>query len=42
VLDNQPADWDVSKVARLWETDQTKYPQIDAAYIHNDDMALAA
>ena len=42
VLDNQPADWDVSKTARLWETYLTKYPHIDAAYFHNDDMALAA
>ena len=42
VLDNQPADWDVTKVARLWETYLTKFPQIDAAYFHNDDMALAA
>lgn len=38
----QPADWDVSKTARLWETYLTKYPQIDAAFFHNDDMALAA
>ena len=38
----QPADWDVTKVARLWETYLTKYPQIDAAFFHNDDMALAA
>src|SRR3954462_15629663 len=42
VLDTQPADWDVSKAARLWETYLTKYPKIDAAYFHNDDMALAA
>ena len=42
VLDDQPADWDVSKVARIWETLLTKYPEIDAAYFHNDDMALAA
>ncbi len=42
VLDEQPADWDVTKVARIWETLLTKYPQIDAAYFHNDDMALAA
>src|SRR5579871_175166 len=41
VLDTQPADWDVSKVARIWETLLTKYPQIDAAFFHNDDMALA-
>src|ERR1700736_5513980 len=37
VLDTQPADWDVSKTARLWETYLTKYPQIDAAFFHNDD-----
>src|SRR5918994_743195 len=42
VLDTQPADWDVTKVARLWETYLTKHPQIDAAFFHNDDMALAA
>ena len=30
------------KTARLWETYLTKYPQIDAAFFHNDDMALAA
>jgi ribose transport system substrate-binding protein len=42
VLDTQPADWDVTKVARIWETLLTRYPKIDAAYFHNDDMALAA
>lgn len=42
VLDTQPADWDVSKVSRIWETLLTKYPEIDAAFFHNDDMALAA
>ena len=42
VLDTQPADWDVTKVARIWDTYLTKYPQIDAAFFHNDDMALAA
>src|SRR3954447_7110279 len=42
VLDEQPADWDVTKVARIWEALLTKYPKIDAAYFHNDDMALAA
>src|SRR4051794_2499292 len=42
VLDTQPADWDVSKVARIWETLPTKSPDIDAAFSHNDDMALAA
>src|SRR5262249_44498975 len=42
VLDTQPGDWDVAKVARLWETYLSKYPQIDAAFFHSDDMALAA
>ena len=42
VLDEQPADWDVTKAARIWEGLLTKYPKIDAAFFHNDDMALAA
>lgn len=42
VLNTDPADWDVSKSARLWETHLTKYPKISAAFFHNDDMALAA
>jgi len=42
VLDTQPGDWDVAKVARLWEDLLAKYPQIDAAFFHSDDMALAA
>ena len=42
VVDTTPGDWDVSKVARIWETLLTKYPKIDAAFFHNDDMALAA
>src|SRR5215213_6276867 len=42
VLDSTPADWDVTKAVRIWETHLTKFPQIDAAFFHNDDMALAA
>ncbi|WP_342235991.1 sugar ABC transporter substrate-binding protein [Inquilinus sp. OTU3971] len=42
VLNTDPADWDVSKTARIWETHLTKYPKISAAFFHNDDMALAA
>jgi ribose transport system substrate-binding protein len=42
VVDTTPGDWDVSKVSRLWDTLLTKFPKIDAAYFHNDDMALAA
>src|SRR5580698_4867787 len=32
VLDEQPADWDVTKTARIWESLLTKYPKIDAAF----------
>ncbi len=42
VLNSDPADWDVTKVARIWDTHLTKYPNIKAAFFHNDDMALAA
>jgi ribose transport system substrate-binding protein len=42
VLDTQPGDWDVAKVARLWEAYLDQYPLIDAAFFHSDDMALAA
>jgi ribose transport system substrate-binding protein len=41
-VDTTPADWDVTKVASIWEMLLTKFPKIDAAYFHNDDMALAA
>lgn len=39
-----PADWDVNKVAKLWEDYLVKYPagQLQGAMFHNDDMALAA
>ncbi|GAB4412071.1 MAG: sugar ABC transporter substrate-binding protein [Anaerolineae bacterium] len=42
VLAEDPADWDVNKVAKLWEDYLVKYPDIKAGYFHNDDMALAA
>jgi ribose transport system substrate-binding protein len=42
VLDTQPADWDVTKAARIWDSLLTKHPKISAAFFHNDDMALAA
>lgn len=42
VLDTQPADWDVTKASRIWDSLLTKYPDISAAFFHNDDMALAA
>ena len=42
LLDEQPADWDVTKVARIWDSLLTQHPDIKAAFFHNDDMALAA
>ena len=44
LLAEDPADWDVNKVAKLWEDYLVKYPagQIQAGMFHNDDMALAA
>ncbi|MCA8878383.1 MAG: sugar ABC transporter substrate-binding protein [Rhodobacteraceae bacterium] len=42
VLDEQPADWDVTKASRIWDSLLTKHPNISAAFFHNDDMALAA
>jgi len=44
LLAEDPADWDVNKVAKLWEDYLVKYPagQIQGAMFHNDDMALAA
>ncbi|WP_425475490.1 sugar ABC transporter substrate-binding protein [Mesorhizobium quangtriensis] len=42
LVDEQPADWDVTKVARIWESLLTKYPDIAGGFFHNDDMALAA
>ena len=42
VVDTTPGDWDVTKVARIGETLLSKFPKIDPAYFHNDDMALAA
>lgn len=42
VLADDTADWDINKVARLWEDYLVQYPEIHAGYFHNDDMALAA
>lgn len=42
VLDEQPADWDVTNAVRIWDSLLTKFPDINAAFFHNDDMALAA
>lgn len=42
VLDDQPADWDITKASRIWDSLLTKHDNITAAFFHNDDMALAA
>ena len=42
VINEEPADWDVTKVARIWDSVLTQYPDIAGAFFHNDDMALAA
>lgn len=42
VLADDTADWDINKVARLWEDYLVQYRDINAGYFHNDDMALAA
>jgi ribose transport system substrate-binding protein len=42
VLATDHADWDPAKTRQLWESYLDTYPQISAAFFHNDDMALAA
>jgi ribose transport system substrate-binding protein len=42
VIADDTADWDINKVARLWEDYLVQHKEIDAGYFHNDDMALAA
>ncbi len=42
LVNEEPADWDVTKVARIWDSVLTQNPDIKAAFFHNDDMALAA
>jgi len=42
VLDTSSGDWEPTKATSIWESLLSKFPKIDAAYFHNDDMALAA
>jgi ribose transport system substrate-binding protein len=42
VVDDQPADWDVSKAAGLAESVLNRHPDLAAIFADNDDMALAA
>lgn len=42
IIDEQPGDWDINKVGKIWDDLLVKFPQIDGAFCHNDDMAMAA
>ena len=42
LLAEDTAEWDVNKTAKLWEDYLVKFPKVDAAFFHSDDMALAA
>lgn len=42
VVDEQPGDWQVEKVATLWQDLLTRFPDIKGGFFHSDDMALAA
>jgi ribose transport system substrate-binding protein len=42
LLAQDTAEWDVNKTAKLWEDYLVKFPKVDAAFFHSDDMALAA
>jgi ribose transport system substrate-binding protein len=42
VVDDQPADWDVTRTMEIWEILLNRHPDLKAGFLHNDDMALAA
>lgn len=42
LIDETPADWDVMRVTDIWEDLLVRFDRIDAAFFHNDDMAMAA
>jgi ribose transport system substrate-binding protein len=42
VVDERPADWDVSRTKDIWEIILNRHPDLKAGFLHNDDMALAA
>lgn len=42
VVDEQPGDWQVEKVAALWQDLLTRFPNIVGGFFHSDDMALGA
>ncbi len=42
IVDDQPGDWDVAHTTEIWQTLVKRHPDLNAAFLHNDDMALAA
>ena len=42
VVDDQPGDWDVNRTTEIWDVLVKRHPDLSAAFLHNDDMALAA
>jgi ribose transport system substrate-binding protein len=42
VVDESPGDWQVEKVASLWQDLLQRYPDVKGGFFHSDDMALAA
>lgn len=42
VVDETPGDWQVEKVAALWQDLLQRFPNVKGGFFHSDDMALAA
>ncbi len=42
IIDEQPGDWDITMVGRIWDDLLVRHERIDGAFLHNDDMAMAA
>jgi ribose transport system substrate-binding protein len=42
IVDDQPANWDVSEAAQITESILNRTPDLNALFADNDDMALAA
>jgi ribose transport system substrate-binding protein len=42
VVDETPGDWQIEKVASLWQDLLQRFPNVKGGFFHSDDMALAA
>ncbi len=42
VVDETPGDWQIDKVATLWQDLLQRFPNVKGGFFHSDDMALAA